>query len=330
MASRKGLRAEARASRLIAQRETGPWSPADQRELERWLCESTLHRVAYYRLNIAWKEAGRLKALRAEGRQVMTPAPPEARVGRHRSARWYPRAAAACALLIVAGTLGFFRGSLIGRDSHRTGVGGLEAVQMTDGSRIMLNTNTRLRIRFSESERRVDLDQGEVFLDVAKDAKRPFVVRAGERRVVAVGTQFVVRRDGGGVRVAVTEGAVRLEPGRERPRSASEATLLPAGTTAGVEGGKVLVRQRSIPEIERQLTWRTGILTFNRTPLAEAVDEINRYNTRRIVIRDPRLAHIQVGGTVVATKGDSFLRLLQSGFPVRVIHEEGRIVIDSR
>ncbi|MEJ1961315.1 MAG: FecR domain-containing protein [Gammaproteobacteria bacterium] len=72
---------------------------------------------------------------------------------------------------------------------------------MRDGSAITLNTDSQLRVALTEAERRVDLKQGEAFFEVAKDSTRPFVVEAGRKRVVAVGTKFSVRRDGDFVEV---------------------------------------------------------------------------------------------------------------------------------
>lgn len=322
MANRKGLRAEAAASRFIARKETGPWSEQEQQALEQWLEESTLHRVAYYRLNAAWQEAGRLKVLPAQDHRAQLAILP-ARKPRPRGFR-LSFAAAAGVVLALAAVLGLLYASVFSVERHRTGVGGLEAVQMADGSRVMLNTDSEIKIQMGTHERRIVLSRGEAFFDVAKDPSRPFVVSVGERRVVAVGTQFAVRRDNGALRVSVTEGVVRME------QEAAKSVLLPAGTLARVEAGEVRVREQPVARIEQDLTWRSGVLTFNRTPLAQAVEEINRYNTRQIVIRDPGAAAIQVGGTFVATKLDSFLSLLESGFPLRVTQEGSRIAIDSK
>jgi transmembrane sensor len=335
-----GVQAERIASRFIAQRAAGPWSDEDGAELERWLTASTLNLVAYYRLNAAWEELGRLEVLGAAPK--VTELGSVAHLSRMQDLRW-SQALAACLALAAVAVLFVFRESIFHLNRYSTAVGGLEAVQMKDGSRVVLNTNSVLRIHLTSKERRIDLDRGEAFFDVAKDPARPFIVQAGDKRVVAVGTRFSVRRESNEVRVSVADGAVRVEPletipllgaasgGEKSTRvKVHEALLLSAGKVARANSAGVLVEEHPLQDIEQHLSWRSGVLAFHRTPLAEAVEEINRYNARQIVIRDPSVAAIQVGGIFEATKIDAFLHLLESGFPIAISQEGDRIVIASR
>jgi transmembrane sensor len=247
-------------------------------------------------------------------------------------------------------------------DRFETVVGGLEAVPLADGSRVTLNTDSEVQVSLAREERVVNLNRGEAYFEVAKEPRRPFVVNAGNRRVVAVGTQFSVRRDGDTIQVIVTEGTVRMEDRRARgsmastqsptsgqiptstsssaPGSAESATpgpagsagsgavvLLPAGSVARAEADAVLVQKKPRTEIEQQLSWRSGLLTFRDTPLADAVAEFNRYNERKIVIEDPRIASLQLGGVFRSTNIDPFIELLERGFPVRATQEANRIVL---
>jgi len=243
-----------------------------------------------------------------------------------------------------------FRDSIFRPNSYRTAVGGLQAVPMVDGSRITLNTDSAIHISLSKQERSIDLEKGEAFFQVARDPARPFVVRAGNKRVIAVGTQFSVRRDDDDVLVSVTEGSVRFEAAASRtlahkgneedvkgyPQEGkrvhpqAEALLLPAGTTAHTRAGNIVEEKTPISEIEGHLTWRSGILTFHDTPLGEAAAEFNRYNRRKFVIRDPAVGHVQVGGIFGATTLDPFIYLLRSGFPVRVTEEGDQIILSAR
>jgi transmembrane sensor len=220
---------------------------------------------------------------------------------------------------------------------YTTAVGGYQRIVLEDGSVLQLNTNTKLRVALSEVERRVQLDHGEAYFEVTHDVARPFVVQAGSRRIVAVGTQFSVRRDRGDVRVSVTEGTVRLagdelvgEEGRADPQApktsrtpdagadprrmhTSEAALLPAGTIAWIAStGTVRVEHRPLPEVESQLTWRTGTLVFHNQPLGEVVTEINRYNRRHFVITDPALATLSFAGNLKPTDPQSLIDALRT------------------
>jgi transmembrane sensor len=192
-----------------------------------------------------------------------------------------------------------------------------------------LNTASTVRVDLTPAERRIDLERGEAFFVVAKDPNRPFVVEAGSKRVIAVGTQFSARRDNNELRVIVTEGAVRLEsvggPLRVSGDGAQassgtampEFARLPAGTIARATDGDVLVQTKSIPEAEEALSWRAGYLTFHETTLAEAVEEFNRYNTHKITIKGPRVAAIRISGTFRPTHYEAFLRLLEDGFSIK-------------
>jgi transmembrane sensor len=164
---------------------------------------------------------------------------------------------------------------------------------------------------------------------VAKDTARPFAVRAGEHRVVAVGTRFSVRRDGDDVRVVVTEGTVRLESdpvdGRSQPVS-----LLPAGSIALANRNGVLVRNGAVADAERQVDWRRGYVVFLDTPLATAAAEFNRYNTRPIVLADSAAAQLRIGGSFRWSNTDVFVNLLEQALPVQAEREADRIVLRSR
>ncbi len=165
-----------------------------------------------------------------------------------------------------------------------------------------------------------NLDRGQGFFEVAHDSKRPFTVVTDRLRVVAVGTAFAVRREASEVRVIVSEGTVRLEG----------AGLLPAGGIARTEGDAVQMRQVPPTEVERNLSWRSGVLTFRHTPLSEAVAEFNRYGTRGIVIRDPAIASLELGGVFRSSDVEAFVHLLERTFPIDVAMLPDRIELTAR
>lgn len=315
----KRSEAEHAAAAWIARRDTRPWTEADAAALAAWLEESAGNRAAYYRLNGAWQEAGRLKAFMGS-EPGPRPAPAESRRLRY-------LAVAATAVLAVCSALWVFQGDLFGGARYSTVVGGLQKIAMTDGSVVTLNTASEVRIAMTQSQRRVELEHGEAFFEVAKDPARPFVVSAGGRRIIAVGTAFSVRRDRDDIRVAVAEGKVRMEiPGKE----AALTQALAAGSIVRTASDAVLLQKKSLADIEQNLSWRSGMLTFRDTPLAEAVDEFNRYNVRKIVIDDPRIAAIEIGGIFRATSLDPFIYLLQKAFPIHADVEDERIVLKQR
>jgi transmembrane sensor len=332
--------AEHAAATWIAKRDAGLWTADDAAAFEAWLAESTSNRAAYYRFNGAWQEAGRLNALINAGGPAATirgsgstgaafigAAPTGAASSPRVIASKRLMALAAAVVLAIGAAVFIFQDHLLPRDGYSTVVGGLQAVPMPDGSTVTLNTDSEIRLALSEKERRVELKQGEAFFDVAKDPNRPFVVTVAGQRIIAVGTAFSVRREGNDIRVIVEEGRVRVEvPGKD----AALMEPLPAGSVLRTSSNEVLVQKKPIAEIEQSLSWRSGLLTFRDTPLADAVAEFNRYNKRKIVIEDPEVAALQVGGIFRATNLDPFVHLLQDGFPVRATLEDERIILRAK
>jgi transmembrane sensor len=330
------------AARWVARRYDDAWTDADQARLEEWLQAATAHRISYLRLETAWSHAARLQALgggtpagvipprrswsTTGGAQDVSAEEQNATAVRARSGLWL--SAAAVLVMAIAGSLLYLAVDRSRGDRYSTAVGGLETVSLGDGSQVILNTDTRIRVSLRESERRVDLERGEAFFVVAKDRSRPFVVRVGNKSVIAVGTRFSVRRESNDVQVVVTEGRVSLAPSGGDPSHAP--TSLDAGAIARTLNAEVLVSEQSAPEAEQLLTWRSGFVSFHDTPLAEAVTEFNRYNIHKIVIADASIAGIRIGGNFRSNNADAFLWLLQRGFPIAVERDEERTLLKRR
>jgi transmembrane sensor len=339
MSTERTAKIEEAASEWLIHRDSGDWTADDQRRLDEWLNESTLHRMAFWRLELAWEDAARLKALGAgvrgdrpppPGQWNLTPffsppAPGEHRP-RLRSWRLAGFAASAAALALLGGTTWYVWP--VG-DGYSTPVGGIASVPMKDGSKVTLNTNTSVRITVTATERHVDLKRGEAYFEVAKDPQRPFVVQVGDKRVIAVGTQFSVRRDTDDVQVVVSEGKVQFDTGPGVDKSASNDVLTP-GTVARASDDGVLVQRKTRPEVDESLSWRSGVLMFRNETLGDAVAEFNRYNTQQIVIEDPAIGALKIEGNFRATNVDAFVRLLEGGFPIQATQDSERVVLKAR
>ncbi|HYM87449.1 MAG TPA: FecR domain-containing protein [Pseudoxanthomonas sp.] len=242
------------------------------------------------------------------------------------------RLAGVAAAVLVAVTVGWGwqRQASMEQASYLTTIGDLLTVPLSDGSNATLSSDSRMRVALSNGERRIELDQGEAFFEVAKDPGRPFVVSVDGRQVVAVGTRFAVRRDGADLRVVVTEGTVRLQSDSSNAPQRTPTALLQAGSVALASRQGLLVRTGTVEDAERQLDWRGGYVTFRDTPLEDAAAEFNRYNTRKIVIGDSAVAAMRVGGNFRWSNTEAFVRLLEQAFPVRAEAHPDRIVLHSR
>ena len=319
-------RIEARAADWIARRDIGEWTEQHQHDLDVWLDESAAHKVAYLRLNAAWQRADRLRALRASPPmlQFVEPQPLARMLPRARTvSSWGLRAAAGFAAIGIAFLLNGDLNRAGSRHLFSTPIGARETVALEDGSKLTLNTLTQLSTRIDGNERTVWIDEGEAFFDVAHDASRPFVIRAGNRRVIVVGTKFSLRRDGDRLTVDVVEGRVQVQVDNAAP------TLLTRGETAVGEGRNVLVTRRTERQSIAATSWLEGRLIFDQTTIADAAAQINRYNRKKLIVTDAGAANIRIGGSFDASNVDGFARLVQSGFGLVIEAHDDRILISS-
>jgi transmembrane sensor len=348
-------RIEREAAAWLARRDGDGWSPQDERAFVAWRDAATAHLVAFLRLDAAWQGAGRLQAVGAGFGSGNMPARggwnwsrANADHGGHAASalnsaalnfarrRAEPRrhgwllALAGCAVACAVGVFAWRQADPVEPRTYRTAAGALEEIPLADGSRATLSGDSVVGVALSRHERDIDLSRGEAFFAVAKDASRPFVVHVGVREVIAVGTRFAVRRNSDGLRVVVTEGLVRLQsPGANAPDRLS-TTFLPAGSVAVIDANGASVHYGTPADAERMLSWRSGVLAFHDTPLAEAAADFNRYGASRIVIADADVAALRVGGNFNWSNADGFVRLLEAGFPVRAERRGDRIVLHYR
>ena len=302
--NRQSVRAQ--AAEWLARRDRGPWDQEDQTALEQWLGQSLAHSTAFWRLEAAWNRANRLRAARGDGGNRFLQAV---------SNRFTPmlfRAAAAALVIGVAGTSAFYAMQPRER-SYETTVGGHETLTLGDGTKVELNTDTKVRV--SQDRRKVWLDRGEAYFDVVHDAAHPFTVMVGEHRVTDLGTKFLVRQNANRIEVSLFEGRAKLDSTAEWSRSRS-ATLMP-GDVAVATANSLSVMKKPEKAMTSELGWRRGVLIFRHASLAEAAAEFNRYNRRKLVVEDAAAARLTIDGTFQADNIDDFTRLAQLVLGVR-------------
>jgi transmembrane sensor len=311
-------------------------------ELAAWLIADPRHRAAYLRLAHAWERTQRLARLRPPDRSIdpdllAPPRPPQlsARQRRRavgeiahaararRAAASRPRkirltaAAAGIAAAAIIATWNLLPSS--SAQTYRTGPGGLSRVFLSDGSAVTMNADTEMRVSFTAARRSITLVRGEAHFSVTHDTHRPFEVHARDRIVVAVGTAFDVRLDSlHGVEVTVTEGRVALLDDGDAPRQAGEPPLqtISAGQDALLTTREVVVQRIDSAEISRRLAWERRELSFDGQTLTQAVAEFDRYTNRKIVIDDPSIAALEIGGSFRALDVGSFVAALDRAFGI--------------
>lgn len=206
-----------------------------------------------------------------------------------------------------------------------TALGEQRSILLSDGSTLELNTETEVRIRFTEHARDIDLLRGELLVDVAKDPDRAFRVLSDGVVAQAIGTRFNVYKREGDTVVTVIEGRVAVNQAPTAfpsgtSNSGSVATSEPVELTAGLQ---IAVANQAVatPSVEltpepvslaKTTAWTDRRLMFDDEPLSAIVAEFNRYNRARLIITDAQLNDKRLSGVFDANDPNEFIALLQS------------------
>ncbi|MBI5268167.1 MAG: FecR domain-containing protein [Burkholderiales bacterium] len=311
------------ARRWIIRIDAGPLNADERAALRAWLAADPTHAHLLDEHALLWAAAERASFAK--------PAPaPGPRPARRLAWRAW---GAGLAIALVAGVaLQLANAPSSSASAPRTfitAIGQQSEVALPDGSRMRLNTDTVARVEFDRQRRHVVIEKGEGLFEVAKDPSRPFEVDAGSTTARAVGTRFIVRRKRGDqADVTVFEGTVEVRR-QSRPdgRSATGPVRVARGQAAQ-SAPEVLLAEVVAPEsLARREAWRDGRIVFAETPLAEAVEEVNRYSPVPLVLDDPAQRPARISGAFATRDVEVFLRSLEQGFGLRVQRQADRIVI---
>lgn len=261
-------------------------------------------RQAYADIEAIWRQSGGLRndadiAAALEQARIAAPAP--------RGRPWLWAVAGGLASLMLAA--GVYWGAQ--RNTLQTGIGEQRIVRLADGSRLRLDTRTKVRVAFAPDQRIVHLDRGQAFFDVAKDPDRPFEVRAGQTRVRALGTRFDVRRDGDQVRAVLVAGSIEVET---RAGTESRRWRLRPGQQITPAAPQAQPKPANVPVAT---SWTSGRTIFERVPLAEAAHEMNRYSRIQVTIADDATARMVVSGAFDSGDMKAFIEAVTALYPVR-------------
>ncbi len=324
------------SSRVI-RKEAADWVVALQgddvtleelQEFRTWLQNSPMHVGAYFKAESVWLALRQVDAsrkvdidalLRSAVTSNVVPLRPEmqrersatvdAETGSRSRQRWL--AAAGFLVVVSGGILGWALHDPVSR--FETGVGEQHTSRLDDGSVVQLNTRSDLRVRYSQEQRRVEVVAGEAFFSVQKNEARPFVVVVDGYEVTAVGTAFNVYRQPEALVVTVSEGIVDLVSTADRARP----VRVEAGQQATVSGGRAVLA--SGPELaEKALAWRQSRLVCVGEPLRNVVAEINRYNERKLIVKDAQLSARRISGVFGVHNPELIVRFLERSAGVAV------------
>jgi transmembrane sensor len=283
----------------------------------KWI-EETGHQQAYENCELAWElsaelhNSPQLAALLAGADALVT----QRRAAAAARPKWrVPVWQVGLAASVIA--VGALAGLFFNRPTtmaYTTAVGEQRTVALPDGSTVLLNTDSDVRVELSRHLRRVELARGEALFSVAHDPGRPFEVHALQGVTTAVGTQFDVEIVRSGAAVSVLEGTVTV--GGASTGAVAPPVAVPAGSGVGYtqEG---TVSQLRPAEVNRIQGWRTQRLVFNDIPLEAALAEYNRYRSTPIVLSDPALGSRHINGVFHIGDEVAFLSALERGLHLK-------------
>jgi transmembrane sensor len=327
-----GLIAEASAWLAILH---GPNRTNDsERGFSQWLRSNPLHGRAFEEATEIWQEAGNLRSLR-KSTGSDTGGERGERALRTGTLRLFEGArkpgflVAAALVALAIGVSAYFYNPGVA-----TAVGEQRMLTLPDGTQIVLNTNSRIKVHYSEGARNVELLRGEALFDVAKSPNRPFRVIVGDRQVNALGTSFTVHREEDLFTVTLVEGKVSVS-------AVGSAVTQPAAGVARQDGEIVLAPGERLsipthrpprvdaPPLDKVLAWERREVALDNVALDTAVHEMNRYSPRALVI-SPGAPPIRVTGLFRAGDSLSFARAVAEAYNLQVTESDHEIRLEPR
>lgn len=286
---------------------------ADREAFDAWRDADPRHAVALERMRSLWGSFDELPA--APARVALKHA--FARRGSTASSRGVQ----AIALLgvLVCGWIGLDNMPVWFAD-QRTSVGERREVALSDGSHIQLNSNSAVDVKFDGQQRVIELLAGELWVEVAKDAKRPFVVRTDQGTATALGTRYLVQRaaDGSTV-VSVLESVVAAQP------NGAAAVKLKVGEKTTLKDGRVQTPQpigNTDPD-----AWTRGLLKVDDQPLSEVLQALASYRRGLVRFDEQALQGLRVSGVFRLDDTDAALATLADNLPITVEHFTDLLVV---
>ena len=250
--------------------------------------------------------------------------------GGSRKGPWSVRvmaAAVAAFVMLGAGTAWLLTGPQV----YQTALGERRTVTLADGSRITLDSASKVEVRYTGDARKIVLARGEARFDVAHDVQRPFSVRARDRIVIATGTAFDVDVAAPAVRVTLIEGHVVV-----LQRKAQKRSLPPVQAVSMQAGQQYVAAPDANPQvtaisIERATAWESGRIVVDNEPLYEVVERVNRYAAKPVTVADAAVSQLRLSGVFTAGDVDTFVDTVTHYLPVDAVTEsDGAVRLNRR
>jgi transmembrane sensor len=239
-----------------------------------------------------------------------------------------PVAACLALLLCAAALISYLAFRPVEPLVYATQFGERRVVTLQDGSRISLDANSQVSVRYTAEARTLELVRGQARFDVAHDTTRRFLVHAGGSTVVATGTAFNVDMMGDELRVTLIEGSVEVTRD-DQTTTGPQSNRWHANLRAGQQLTSVARAAPSIQDasLERTTAWERGQLVFEDETLARIGSRVSRYSAQPLVV-DQSVAALKISGVFRAGDVDAFVDTVTHYLPVRSTRRaDGTVVL---
>ncbi|GJL91249.1 FecR family protein [Hyphococcus sp.] len=314
------------ATRWFWKLQGGAATPEDRRAFEDWRSADPRHAAAYQEAREVWDAVGELDDLR----ELATATD----FGRRESGRFfagglvgaaasrrsvvYAGLAAGLALALMLPVVFYAQPAWLFPHVHATRIAETAEIALPDGSAAELAPKSRLKVAYSDAERRVYLESGEAFFDVRKGDARAFFVSSGDAEIRVTGTKFNVRQGASGVTVSVAEGHVEVRRLRNNADASAAGARLSAGEeVAAPASGDSLTDVVEAPP-SAIASWRAGRLVYRGAPLREFIADANRYSEVSIVVADDGLLDLPLVASLRTDQIDAMLDGLPDILPLKI------------
>jgi len=201
---------------------------------------------------------------------------------------------------------------------YESAPGRISDVVLDDGSRVTLDAGSAIRVSLDDKVRRVTLERGAAYFEVAHDAAHPFQVGLMDRKVIVTGTRFTTTLKNEAAEVALLEGRVVISTrDADDDRALADGVAMAPGDQAVFQSGKPIVR-RVRDDLDVATAWRKRRLIFRDVPLSEVIAAASRYSDRPLTIADSRLGALRVTAILPLDGDQSLIDRIDALLPVTV------------
>ncbi len=298
-----------RAIFWVTRLNSGDCTDQERQDFEAWLAQSEAHRAAHHEVAAFWAGLSQI-----EPHAVPQLAAARAYLRDARQSRRVFSEKRLAGVLSFVLLMGFspLLWSWLTTDIYRTARGESASIELSDGSRIELNTDTELSVQYTGSTRCVKLERGEALFAVVHNEEKPFEVIAAGGRIQDIGTRFNVYQQADHVSVTVLEGEVSVAS----KQSSTAQNLIPGQQISYDSTGQTSAISRT--DTDAVTAWQKGQLVFKGQPLSEVLDQLGRYHDASLQVHDLRLQALKVSGVFPTNNLNLALNTIAGALPIKV------------